>query len=50
MTAIAGSVFQTTFAATSFAGAGFLFKMFDKNGYAKEIKRPNEAFESLAKA
>ena len=50
MTAIAGSFFQTTFAAISFAGAGFLFKMFDKNGYAEEMKRHNQALEELAKA
>ena len=50
MTAVAGSIFQTTFAAISFAGAGFLFKMFDKNGYAEEMKRHNKALEDLAKA
>ena len=50
MTAIAGSIFQTTFAAISFAGAGFLFKMFGKNGYAEEMKRHNLALEKLAEA
>ena len=47
MLAIAGSIFQTTFAAISFAGAGYLFKIFDKNGYAAEMKRHNKALESL---
>ena len=50
MAAIAGSVFQTTFAAISFAGAGYLFKIFDKNGYAAEMKRHNKALENLAVA
>ena len=39
---------QTTFAAISFAGAGYLFKMFDKNGYEQEMKRHNRALEKLA--
>ena len=39
---------QTTFAAVSFAGAGYLFKMFDKNGYEQEMKRHNKALEKLA--
>ena len=39
---------QTTFAAISFVGAGYLFKMFDKNGYQKEMKRHNRALEKLA--
>ena len=38
---------QTTFAAISFAGAGYLFKMFDKNGYEKEMKRHNRPLEKL---
>ena len=50
MAAIAGSVLQTTFAAVSFAGAGFLFKMFDHNGYAAEMKRHNKSLEQLADA
>ena len=32
---------QSIFASLSFAGAGYLFKMFDKNGYEKEMKRHN---------
>ena len=39
---------QNTFAAVSFAGAGYLFKMFDKNGYEQEMKRHNKALEKLA--
>ena len=38
------------FNALAFAGAGYLFKMIDKNGYEKEIKRHNLAMEKLAKA
>ncbi len=41
---------QSIFAALSFAGAGYLFKMFDKNGYEKEIKRHNLVTEVLVKA
>ena len=41
---------QTTFAAVSFAGPGYLFKMFDSNGYEQEMKRHNLAVENLAKA
>ncbi len=41
---------QSIFAALSFAGAGYLFKMFDQNGYEKEIKRHNLATEELVKA
>ena len=41
---------QSIFAAPSFAGAGYLFKMFDKNGYEKEMKRHNLATEVLVKA
>ena len=40
---------QTTFAAISFAGAGYLFKMIDKNGYEKEMKRRILALEKLSK-
>ena len=43
---VAGLV-QTTFAAISFAGAGYLFKMIDKNGYEKEMKRHNLALEKF---
>ena len=38
------------FNALAFAGAGYLFKLIDKNGYEKEIKRHNLAIEELAKA
>ena len=41
------SFVQTTFAAISFAGAGYLFKMVDKNGYEKEMKRHNMALEKF---
>ena len=50
MASIVGSLLQTTFAAVSFAGAGYFFKAFDKNGYEAEIKRHNKALEDLAKA
>ena len=42
-TAAAGGLFN----AFAFAGAGYLFKMFDKNGYAEEAKRHNLAMENL---
>ena len=38
------------FNALAFAGAGYLFKMIDKNGYEKEMKRHNLAMEELTKA
>ncbi|CAB3983699.1 Hypothetical predicted protein [Paramuricea clavata] len=41
--AVAGGLFN----AFAFAGAGYLFKMFDKNGYAEEAKRHNLAMENL---
>ena len=41
---------QSIFAALSFACAGYLFKMFEKNGYEKEIKRHNLVTEVLVKA
>ena len=44
------SFIQTTFASISFVGAGYLFKMIDKNGYEEKIKRHNKALEELAKA
>ena len=31
------------------ASIGYLFKVFDKNGYEAEIKRHNRALEDLAK-
>jgi hypothetical protein len=41
--AVAGGLFN----AFAFAGAGYLFKMFDKNGYAEEAKRHNMAMEAI---
>ena len=41
--AVAGGLFN----AFAFAGAGYLFKYFDKNGYAEEAKRHNLAMEKL---
>ena len=35
------------FNAFAFAGAGFLFKYLDKNGYEDEMKRHNLAMEKL---
>ena len=40
---VAGGLFN----AFAFAGAGYLFKYFDKNGYAEEAKRHNMAMEEL---
>jgi Skp family chaperone for outer membrane proteins len=40
---VAGGLFN----AFAFAGAGYLFKYFDKNGYAEEAKRHNMAMEAL---
>ena len=37
----------SSFAAVSFAGAGYLFKMFDKNRYEQEMKHCNRALEKL---
>ena len=48
--ALVGGFLQSTFAAVSFAGAAYLFKMFDENGYEQETKRHNIALENLAKA
>ena len=44
---MAGAVEGGLFNAFAFAGAGYLFKMFDKNGYAEEAKRHNMAMEDL---
>jgi Skp family chaperone for outer membrane proteins len=44
---MAGAVAGGLFNAFAFAGAGYLFKMFDKNGYAEEAKRHNLAMEAL---
>ena len=38
------------FNALAFAGAGFLFKSIDKNGYEDEMKRHNQAMEKLTAA
>ena len=48
--ALVGGFLQTTFAAVSFADAGYLFKMFDSNGYEEEMKRHNLAMQQLQKA
>ena len=50
MASLFAGFLQSTFVAVSFAGAGYLFKMFDKNGYEEEMKRHNIASENLAKA
>ena len=50
MASLIGGFLQTTFAAVSFAGAGYLFKALDKNGYEAEMERHNKALEDLAKA
>jgi 5-bromo-4-chloroindolyl phosphate hydrolysis protein len=44
---MAGAVAGGLFNAFAFAGAGYLFKMFDKNGYAEEAKRHNMAMENF---
>jgi hypothetical protein len=44
---MAGAIAGRLFNAFAFAGAGYLFKMFDKNGYAEEAKRHNMAMEDL---
>ena len=38
------------FNALAFAGAGYLFKMIDKGGYEKELRRHNMAMEKLTGA
>lgn len=40
---VAGGLFN----AVAFAGAGYVFKSLDKNGYEDEMKRHNEAMEKL---
>jgi hypothetical protein len=47
MTGVAAS---GVFNALAFAGAGYLFKMIDKGGYEKELRRHNRAMEKLAGA
>ena len=49
MASIVESLLQRTSAAVSFAGAGYIFKTFDKNLNEAEIKRHNKALEELAK-
>ena len=43
---VAGGLFN----AFAFAGAGYLFKMINSDGYGKELKRHNLAMEELTKA
>ena len=42
-----GFIVQSTFAALSFAGAGYLFEMIDKDGYNEEMKRHDLALEKF---
>jgi chromosome segregation ATPase len=44
---MAGTVAGGLFNAFAFAGAGYLFKMSDKNGYAEEAKGHNMAMENF---
>ena len=41
--ALFGGFLQSTFAAVSFTGAGYLLKMFEKNGYEKEMAQLQKA-------
>ncbi len=43
---VAGGLFN----AVAFAGAGYLFQKFNKNGYGEEVRRHNLALERLEKA
>ena len=43
---VAGGIFN----AFAFAGAGYLFKIINSDGYGEEIKRHNLAMEQLARA
>ncbi len=43
---VAGGLFN----AVAFAGAGYLFQKFDKDGYGEEVRRHNLALEKLEKA
>ena len=43
---VAGGIFNTF----AFAGAGYLFKMINSDGYGEEIKRHNLATEQLTRA
>ena len=46
MASLALSLGQTIFDGLAFAGSGYLFKMFDKDGYSKEAERHNRATEN----
>ena len=46
---MAGMVAGGLFNAIAFAGAGYVFHKFDKNGYEKEMKRHKEAMEKLSR-
>ncbi len=43
---VTGGIFN----AFAFAGAGYLFKIINSDGYGEEIKRHNLAIEQLARA
>ena len=45
-----GTIGGSLFAAFAFSGAGYLFRLIDKNGYSEEIKRHNRAMEDLSRA
>ena len=47
---MAGTIGGSLFAAFAFSGAGYLFRLIDKNGYSEEIKRHNRAMEDLSRA
>lgn len=47
---MAASMGSSLFAALAFSGAGYLFHLIDKGGYAEEVHRHNIAMEELAKA
>ena len=46
---MAGVVAGGLFNAIAFAGAGYVFHKLDRNGYEKEMKRHDEAMETLAR-
>ena len=47
---MAGLVVGAVVNGLAFTGSGYLFKMFDKNGYEEEMKRHNLAQEKLQQA
>ena len=47
---MAGTIGGSLWAAFAFSGAGYLFRLIDKNGYSEEIKRHNKAMEDLSRA